>query len=159
MMQTIRAYAGGVGKHNILTLRQLTVIISVIMTTNRYTIGELVEMTGYSRRAIRYYIQENLLEPPAGRGRGGFYDDSHLAHLRRIRSLQSQGMSLTTIKRLLPASAVAEMPQAREVWAKYDIAPGIEINVRRDIESSISRKVDELIRTAKSIMKEESDDE
>ncbi|MCK4823506.1 MerR family transcriptional regulator, partial [bacterium] len=30
------------------------------------------------RRTIRYYIQEGLLEPPAGRGRGGFYYDSHL---------------------------------------------------------------------------------
>lgn len=141
-----------------MTLRHLTVIITVLMTSNRYTIDQLVEMTGYSRRAIRYYIQENLLEPPAGRGRGGFYNDRHLAHLQKIRSLQSQGMSLMAIKRLLAAGAIAEIPQAREVWARYDIAPGIEIYVRRDIESSAGRKVDELIRTAKSIMKEEQDD-
>lgn len=128
------------------------------MSANRYTIDQLVEMTGYSRRAIRYYIQENLLQPPAGRGRGGFYNDSHVADLQRIRSLQSQGMSLMAIRRLLAAGAVTEMPQAREVWARYDIVPGIEINVRRDIESSASRKVDELIRTAKSIMKEEGHD-
>jgi len=129
------------------------------MTTNRYTIDELVEMTGYSRRAIRYYIQENLLEPPAGRGRGGFYNDSHLASLQRIRSLRSQGVSLMAIKGLLAAGSVAAMPQAREVWAKYDIAPGIEINVRRNIESSQGRKVEELLRTAKLIMKEEWHDE
>lgn len=128
------------------------------MSADRYTIDELVEMTGYSRRAIRYYVQEDLLQPPAGRGRGGFYSDSHLAQLQRIRSLQSQGMSLMAIKRLLAAGVVPEIAQAREVWARYDIAPGIEINVRRDVESSVGRKVDELIRTAKSIMKEEGHD-
>lgn len=129
------------------------------MSADRYTIDELVEMTGYSRRAIRYYIQENLLDPPAGRGRGGFYNDSHVARLQNIRSLQSQGMSLMTIKRMLAVGDVVEMPQARQVWARYDIAPGVEINVRRDVESSAARKVDELIRTAKSIMKEEGHEE
>jgi len=129
------------------------------MSADRYTIDQLVEMTGYSRRAIRYYIQENLLQPPAGRGRGGFYNDTHVADLQRIRSLQSQGISLMAIKRLLAAGDVTDMPQAREAWARYDIAPGIEINVRRDIESSAGRKVDELIRAAKSIMKEEGHDE
>ena len=130
------------------------------MSADKYTIDELVEMTGYSRRAIRYYIQENLLDPPAGRGRGGFYNDSHVADLQRIRSLQSQGMSLMAIRRLLAAGDATEMPQAREVWARYEVAPGIEINVRRDVESSAGRKVDELIRTARSIIvKEEGHDE
>lgn len=134
-------------------------MITVIMNPDRYTIDQLVEMTGYSRRAIRYYVQENLLDPPAGRGRGGFYNDSHLARLQKIRSLQSQGMSLTAIKRLFTAGVAVEMPQTREIWARYCVAPGIEINVRRDVESSAGRKVDELIRTAVSIMKEGEHDE
>jgi DNA-binding transcriptional MerR regulator len=129
------------------------------MNSGKYTIDQLVEMSGYSRRAIRYYIQENLLDPPAGRGRGGFYNDSHLAHLQKIRSLQSQGMSLMAIKRLRESGNVREILPAREVWAKYNIAPGIDINVRRDLEASSGKKLDELIKFAISVMKEETQDE
>lgn len=129
------------------------------MNSHKYTIDQLVEMSGYSRRAIRYYIQENLLDPPAGRGRGGFYNDSHLAHLRKIRSLQAQGMSLTAMKRLFESGNAGDTLHPREVWAKYDIAPGIDINVRRDIEASSGKKLDELIKIAISIMKEGTRDE
>jgi len=142
-----------------LTFRQYTVIITVIMDSDRYTIEQLQELTGYSRRAIRYYIQENLLDPPAGRGRGGFYSDSHLAHLRRIRSLQSQGMSLMAIKELLRSGEAVETPHTREVWARYDIGPGIELSVRRDVEAASGRKLSEIVRFATSVIKEETQDD
>ena len=129
------------------------------MDPAKYTIDQLVEMSGFSRRAIRYYIQENLLAPPAGRGRGGFYNDSHLAHLQRIRSLRSQGLSLMAIKRLTESVDTEQVLYPREVWAKYDIAPGMEINVRRDVEASSARKLNDIIRIAISIMKEETEDE
>ena len=71
------------------------------MKRKRYTIQELSELTGFSRRTIRYYIQEGLLEPPAGRGRGGFYYDSHLKKLSKIRQLQNQGLKLGSIAQIL----------------------------------------------------------
>jgi DNA-binding transcriptional MerR regulator len=61
------------------------------MNEKLYTIKQLSELTGYSRRTIRYYIQQGLLEPPAGRGRGGFYNDSHLLKLKEIRAQQEKG--------------------------------------------------------------------
>jgi len=71
------------------------------MKRKRYTIQELSELTGFSRRTIRYYIQEGLLEPPAGRGRGGFYYDSHLKKLSKIRQFQNQGLKLDSISQIL----------------------------------------------------------
>ncbi|MBM3175987.1 MAG: MerR family transcriptional regulator [Chloroflexi bacterium] len=126
------------------------------MASNKYTIEDIVELSGFTRRTIRYYIQEGLLEPPSGRGRGGFYYDSHLAQLRKIWSLQEQGMRLIAIKKLLKSGDVEEIPCAREVWAKYLIAPGIEINVRRDLEEIDGKKIARIIKVTKSIMKEET---
>jgi len=71
------------------------------MKQKQYTIQELSELTGFSRRTIRYYIQEGLLKPPAGRGRGGYYYDSHLNALSKIRQLQNQGLRLSTISPIL----------------------------------------------------------
>ena len=71
------------------------------MKQKQYTIQELSELTGFSRRTIRYYIQEGLLEPPAGRGRGGYYYDSHLQLLSKIRGLQRQGLNLSSIAQIL----------------------------------------------------------
>ena len=64
------------------------------MEEKTYTIDELSDMTGYSRRTIRYYVQQGLIGAPAGRGRGGFYYDSHLQKLKEIRALRcmSDGM-------------------------------------------------------------------
>jgi len=126
------------------------------MASNKYTIEDIVELSGFTRRTIRYYIQEGLLEPPSGRGRGGFYYDSHLAQLRKIWSLQEQGMRLIAIKKLLKSGDVEEIPCAREVWAKYLIASGIEINVRRDLEEIDGKKIARIIKVTKSIMKEET---
>jgi DNA-binding transcriptional MerR regulator len=80
------------------------------MDETRYRIEDLGERTGFSRRTIRFYIQSGLLEPPAGRGRGGFYGERHLERLLRIRALQDRGLRLNAIRRMLeggqpPASA------------------------------------------------------
>jgi len=125
----------------------------------RYTIQELSEFTGFSLRTIRYYVQEGLIDPPAGRGRGGFYFDSQLNQLKQIKSLQEKGMKLSSIVQYLKRGEVQETSFARDLWIKYEIAPGIEINVRRDVEEKEGKKVLEIIKTAKSIVREESDDE
>jgi len=71
------------------------------MKQKQYTIQELSELTGFSRRTIRYYIQERLLDSPAGRGRGGFYYDSHVQRLSKIRELQNRGLKLESISKIL----------------------------------------------------------
>ena len=126
------------------------------METKQYTIEDLCELTGLSRRTIRYYVQEGLIEPPAGRGRGGFYFDSHLEKLLRIKSLQDKGLRLSAI---LPVLKKRELPGApheivaREIWVRYPIAEGVEIHISRDLEEKERKKLDEIVRVARSILK------
>ncbi len=130
------------------------------MDEPRYTIDELVEKTGFPRRTIRYYVQEGLIPPPAGRGRGGFYNDSHVALLRRIQELRQRGLSLSAISGLAPSATPTppEPEPLRQAWARYEVAPGIELHVSRDMEQHESRKLMHLLRAARSIMKEETDE-
>ena len=99
------------------------------------------------------------MDPPAGRGRGGFYFDSQLNQLKQIKSLQEKGMKLSSIVQYLKGGEVQETSYARDVRVKYEIAPGLEINVRRDVEESEGRKVLEIIKTVKSIVREEPNDD
>ncbi|TAN41960.1 MAG: MerR family transcriptional regulator [Nitrospirae bacterium] len=130
------------------------------MNKKQYTIEEICSLTGMTRRNIRYYVQIGLIDPPAGRGRGGFYNDSHLDKLRQIKSLQSKGMNLASITEYLKhGSADTDKVSLREVWSKYEIAPGIEISIRGDIEDIHRRKVSQIIQVARAIAKEDSSDE
>lgn len=130
------------------------------MAEDRYTIDELVERTGFTRRTIRYYVQEGLIEPPAGRGRGGFYNDSHLAKLLRIKSQQDMGFSLARIAQLnrsIEPEVVQAAPSAQP-WVRYQVAPGVELHISRDVERREAHRVLELLRAARAIMKEGMDD-
>ena len=184
----------------------------------KYTIDGLSELTGYPRRTIRYYIQEGLLDPPAGRGKGGFYFGRHLSQLQLIKQLQDKKMSLSSISKYMnrdheprkkfydgyknsslnyemseetfPAAEqrvkkmkmkmgknpkkerlevyekkvyeedsihnkgfYASSPESpRDVWIKYEISPGLEINIKRDIEEKQKRKIDDIIRVAREIL-------
>ena len=126
------------------------------MNTNQYTIDELCELTGLSRRTIRYYVQEGIIDPPAGRGRGGFYYDSQLEKLGQIRSLQEQGMTLSLIREQLRGPETPAAPYSRDVWVRYEIMPGMEITVRRDLEEKEARRIAQLVRIARTTMKEGS---
>jgi DNA-binding transcriptional MerR regulator len=129
----------------------------------RYTMDELVALSGFSRRTIRYYIQERLLDPPAGRGRGGFYYDSHLDKLRLIRSLQEKNLGLSAIAaRLGRAGGPGEQARVeeggREPWTRFNLVPGLEMNVRRDVEERHRRKLGEIIRLARLLIEEGRDE-
>ena len=120
----------------------------------KYTIEEISTLTGFSRRTIRYYIHENIIEPPSGRGRGGFYYNSHLSDLLKIRSLQEKGLNLSFIKDILKGTerAVKEDSQiyVRDLRVRYKIVPGLEINISRSLEEKKSKKILEIIRLIKS---------
>ena len=122
------------------------------MDEKQYTIQDLCELTGYTRRTIRYYIQEDLLDPPAGRGRGGFYFDSHVKRLLEIKALQDKGLKLAAILEVLKKDKGPELLHFRELWIKYPIDQGIEIHIRRDLEEKERKKVEEIVRIARSIL-------
>jgi len=106
-------------------------------------IGELAAAAGLSRRAVRFYVQRGLLQPPHGRGRGRHYDQKHVKELQRIRELQEAGHSLEAVKKIQQGEAVAPpepggnghgKPRHRamlaaSLWTRLVIADGVELHL------------------------------
>jgi DNA-binding transcriptional MerR regulator len=104
----------------------------------RYSIDELAELGGVSRRTVRYYIQEGLLPQPLGVGRGPHYAGEHLDALVKVKAMQEAGLTLDEIRRSMsgaraPAARPAAAPAtSRSVWRRFALAPGVEVHVRGD---------------------------
>jgi DNA-binding transcriptional MerR regulator len=105
------------------------------------TIGELGDTAGLSRRAVRFYVQQGLLPPPLGAGRGAYYEPAHLDRLNRITELQAAGHSLDAIRRILDGSSAPMPPTpppasitrpatklSAELWTRLRVAEGIELH-------------------------------
>ncbi len=76
-------------------------------------INALSQATGISVRTIRYYLAENLLPPPAGRGPAAIYGPGHRDRLRLIRRLQDDAhLPLAEIRKQLQALDDAGVAQA-----------------------------------------------
>jgi DNA-binding transcriptional MerR regulator len=113
----------------------------------RYGVEELAELLNrevqdprdeVSRRTIRYFVQEGLLQEPYGLGRGKHYGAEHLQRLRDIRELQKKGLSLSEVRDRLarPWRAVADArpplpaaPAASSPWTRVELLPGVELHV------------------------------
>jgi DNA-binding transcriptional MerR regulator len=65
------------------------------------TIEQLSQATGVSTRNIRAHQARGVLPPPTVRGRTGYYSPDHVARLKLILDMQSNGYNLRTIARLL----------------------------------------------------------
>jgi DNA-binding transcriptional MerR regulator len=117
--------------------------MSVMSQSDRYGIEEMAALGGVTRRTVRYYVQEGLLQPPLGVGRGRHYGPEHLARLQAVKAFQEQGLSLDEIRRTLergdgtpghptraarrtagPASFVP-----RSAWVRLEVVPGVELHV------------------------------
>jgi DNA-binding transcriptional MerR regulator len=106
------------------------------METQEFSIGELADATGLSRRAVRFYVQQKLIDAPAGVGRGRHYGTEHLNKLRRIAELQSAGHSLEEIRQIFGGQEVAPVQPRRrirplfaaELWTRLSVAEGIELH-------------------------------
>ncbi|MBI4332739.1 MAG: MerR family transcriptional regulator [Chloroflexi bacterium] len=122
------------------------------MEEKKYTIDQLGELTGYKRRTIRYYVQQGILEPPAGRGRGGFYNDSHLKRLSEMKALRERGMGLAETVACLQDGVDRETPFPRQVWARYEIVPGLELHLSRDMEDQAGARISRIVLAIRSIL-------
>ena len=77
------------------------------MTTdsrNELTIDELARETGMTVRNIRAHQSRGLLPPPEVRSRTGYYGPDHVARVRLIQEMQSEGFNLKAIERLVSSS-------------------------------------------------------
>jgi DNA-binding transcriptional MerR regulator len=65
------------------------------------TVEQLAYETGMSVRNIRNHQSRGLLPPPEVRSRVGYYGPEHVARLRLIQEMQSEGFKLSAISRLI----------------------------------------------------------
>lgn len=68
---------------------------------DEFVIEELSRRTGMTVRSLRSYQSRKLLPPPTVRGRTGYYDERHVARIQLIQNLQSEGIKLHSIARML----------------------------------------------------------
>ena len=118
----------------------------------RYSIDELADLGGVSRRTVRFYVQEGLLPAPLGIGRGSHYNRTHLERLLAVKAEQEAGRSLDDIRarrRPSPAGlrqAVAPAPSVpRSAWRRLELATGVELHVASDIRLPAATRLDELV--------------
>ena len=110
------------------------------MISEELSIGELADAAGLTRRAVRFYVQQGLLQSPLGRGRGRHYDQSHLDRLRRIGELQQAGHSLEAIRRIVAGGEAEPLPEpdrrprvrpllSSGLWTRVELAEGVELHL------------------------------
>jgi len=93
------------------------------------TLVELAEAAGLPPRTVRFYIARGLLEGPAVAGRGADYGSEHLARLAEIRKLQSRGLTLAEVGRVLAGDRRAPAPSP---WYNYMLDEDVHVWVRAD---------------------------
>ena len=99
--------------------------------TDRMTIDELARRTQLTVRNIRAYQSRGLVPRPELRGRTGYYSEDHVARIKLIRELQSEGFNLEAIKRLIEGAGGETEEVLRFTQA-----------VREPFEQEESREVD-----------------
>jgi DNA-binding transcriptional MerR regulator len=90
---------------------------------NDLTIEQLAARSGMTVRNIRSHRARGLLPAPEVRDRVGYYGPEHLARLRMIQELQSEGFNLKGIERLLersPGPAEEFLNLTRAIGAAFE---------------------------------------
>ena len=67
----------------------------------RYRVDQLAAACDVSVDTVRYYQSRGLLPQPDREGRVAWYGDEHAARIREIRTLQTKGLTLAAIRRVL----------------------------------------------------------
>lgn len=61
------------------------------------TIDELSQVSGLTKRTVRYYVSSGLVDRPSGETKSARYDAHHLEQIRNIKALQEKGFTLARI--------------------------------------------------------------
>jgi DNA-binding transcriptional MerR regulator len=124
--------------------------MSRVDTAARYAIDDLARLAGVSRRTVRYYVQEGLILPPLGVGRGNHYSGEHLEQILRVKALQEAGQTLDQIRNVgrAPRGAAARVPEHahidRSLWRRLTLAPGVELHIASHTRLPSASRLQEL---------------
>lgn len=81
------------------------------MNHSHFSLDELARRASVTKRTVRYYIQQGLLPPAEGSGRGATYSQTHLDLLELIGELKERHLPLAEIRRvILEAEAASALP-------------------------------------------------
>lgn len=103
----------------------------------RYSIHQVAEMSGFAARLIRYYIQQGLLDPPAGRGPAAYYTTEHLQQLAMIATFREQRLTHDEMRSRLRPPAPSQPAIDGHVWQRLTLHDALELHVRADAPESI----------------------
>jgi len=130
-----------------------------IEATPLYSIEELAELGGVTRRTVRYYVGRGLIPQPTGTGRGKHYTQAHLDALLRVKQLQEDGQTLSAIldeepvaPRPHPPPAPLPAEPAQEPWTRVVLDDGVELHLRGPRSALTSDVLDELRRYLRQIL-------
>ena len=73
-------------------------------------IGEVASRSGVSRRSLRYYEQQGLMESSRSPSGQRLYDDEHVVRVRLIQTFFAAGLTSATIGELIPCMAASPPP-------------------------------------------------
>jgi DNA-binding transcriptional MerR regulator len=74
-----------------------------------FDLKSLCDDTGVSPRTVYFYVQQGLLPPADGAGRGARYSEVHRDRLRLIRQLQDQHLPLAEIRKHIEGLSQKEL--------------------------------------------------
>ena len=100
-----------------------------------FTLEELATLAGQTRRNVRYYIQESLVDRPEGTGKGAYYTQHHVEQLLLVRKWTLAGLSLDRIGEVLKQPTTGPLPPTPrragtvEVWSHLVVADGVEVTL------------------------------
>ncbi len=74
-----------------------------------YTVSQLEELTGISRRTIHFYVKEGVIAPPDGVAGGARYGEEHLLRLKLTKELQKSHLKLSGIREAMDRLSLDQM--------------------------------------------------
>ena len=119
---------------------------------NLLTIDELSQVSGLSKRTIRYYVNGGLLDRPSGETKNARYDASHLEQIRNIKALREKGY---TLARIVERREIGEPLTVIEI----PVDPGISIEFRQEICGLTQPQMIKLAQAFLEVIKSEKDKE
>ena len=122
----------------------------------RYQIGEVAQRTGVTQRALRFYEEKGLLQPPE-RMEGGFrrYSDDDVNRIEFVKKLQDLlGFTLSEIKEMVDAEELRQ-----QVIASRHLNPELSARAVRAerIIDALQRQLDVVDRKADALIEMRSE--
>jgi DNA-binding transcriptional MerR regulator len=125
-------------------------------TEPRYQIGEVATRTGVTQRALRFYEEKGLLQPPE-RMEGGFrrYSDDDIVRIEFVKKLQDLlGFTLSEIKEMVDAEELRQ-----QVIASRHLDPALSARLTRAelIIDALQRQLDVVERKTGALVEMQSE--